>query len=114
MPSREGGEKFSVDGIIEKLDDNTVVVTELPVGKWTQDYKEFLEKLMPGGNAEKEKAEAKKKKAAEKAASSKSAVNSDDDDDDSDAVNKKKGKKKEKVSVDFQIEVCSFIFSECV
>ena len=39
-------EKFSVEGCIEKLDSNTVMITELPIGKWTQDYKEILEKFM--------------------------------------------------------------------
>lgn len=29
-----------------QLDDNTLDVTELPVKKWTQDYKEHLESLL--------------------------------------------------------------------
>lgn len=35
-------------GIIEQVDDNTVRITELPVGVWTQSYKEFLETLLAG------------------------------------------------------------------
>jgi DNA topoisomerase-2 len=33
-----------VDGVFE-VEDNCVEVLELPVGKWTRDYKEFLEGL---------------------------------------------------------------------
>ena len=35
-----------MDGIINvNREENTAVITELPVGKWTKDYKEFLETL---------------------------------------------------------------------
>lgn len=34
-----------VRGRISKLDDLTYVITELPIGKWTQDYKKFLTEL---------------------------------------------------------------------
>mmetsp|Transcript_45949 Transcript_45949/g.114219 ORF Transcript_45949/g.114219 Transcript_45949/m.114219 type:complete len:792 (-) Transcript_45949:615-2990(-) len=34
-------------GTINKIDDTTVEITELPVKKWTQDYKEWLEKQLP-------------------------------------------------------------------
>jgi DNA topoisomerase-2 len=33
-------------GKIERVDDETILITELPVKKWTQDYKEFLEAMM--------------------------------------------------------------------
>ncbi|KAI8873013.1 type II DNA topoisomerase [Ramicandelaber brevisporus] len=39
-------------GIIEKIDDNTVEITELPVGTWTQSYKEQLEKWTTGSDKE--------------------------------------------------------------
>ena len=41
-----------VKGNFEIKDDNWVEITELPVGKWTKDYKEFLEGLMEGEKAE--------------------------------------------------------------
>ena len=41
---------FSVLGAIEQIDASTVVISELPVGKWTTDYKQFLESLVVGGN----------------------------------------------------------------
>merc|ERR1712072_244761 len=45
----EGEEgKFEVCGHIEKKDEKTLEITEIPVRKWTQDYKEFLEGMMPG------------------------------------------------------------------
>ena len=32
--------------IYNKISDNKIEITELPIGTWTQDYKEFLETLM--------------------------------------------------------------------
>jgi len=45
-PTEEG--KFEVCGMIAKKDEKTLEITEIPIRKWTQDYKEFLEGLMPG------------------------------------------------------------------
>jgi DNA topoisomerase-2 len=36
--------KYSVTGCYQKMDSETIIVTELPVGVWTNSYKEFLEK----------------------------------------------------------------------
>lgn len=33
-------------GTIRQLDETTLEITELPIRKWTQDYKEFLEELV--------------------------------------------------------------------
>jgi DNA topoisomerase-2 len=38
--------KFLIKGTYEIIADRKVRITELPVGTWTDDYKEFLEKLM--------------------------------------------------------------------
>ncbi len=43
---REGS--YIVKGKIERIDDTTLRITELPIGKWTQDYKSFLEGMMTG------------------------------------------------------------------
>ena len=43
--SSKGLRSYSVSGIINQLDDTTLEITELPLKKWTQDYKEFLEEL---------------------------------------------------------------------
>lgn len=43
---------YKVTGVWEKIGENTLKITELPIGTWTQTYKEFLEKLIAG---EKEK-----------------------------------------------------------
>lgn len=37
-------------GVYNWVDDNTVLISELPVGTWTEDYKEFLEELITNGN----------------------------------------------------------------
>merc|ERR1719409_574295 len=46
-PSNSEPGKFEVVGHIQKRSDTVLEITELPVRKWTQDYKEFLETLMP-------------------------------------------------------------------
>ncbi|KAI8823024.1 DNA topoisomerase, partial [Fimicolochytrium jonesii] len=42
------GDKYKISGVLNKLDDTTVEITELPLGSWTQTYKEFLEGLVAG------------------------------------------------------------------
>jgi DNA topoisomerase II len=37
--------KHIVRGVYEVTDDDTLEITELPIGKWTRDYKTFLEDL---------------------------------------------------------------------
>jgi DNA topoisomerase-2 len=39
---------YTVNGKIERIDDTTLLISELPVGKWTQDYKTFLEGMVSG------------------------------------------------------------------
>ncbi|CAL5226164.1 g8989 [Coccomyxa viridis] len=46
VPSKTAGKSYNVYGTIAQVDDTTLDVTELPVRKWTQDYKEFLEGLI--------------------------------------------------------------------
>ncbi|ORY32816.1 DNA topoisomerase [Naematelia encephala] len=45
---RVEADKYKVSGTIEKISDTTVEITELPVRKWTQDYKEMLEEMTTG------------------------------------------------------------------
>lgn len=49
---------YSMYGIVEQVDDTNVVISELPIGKWTQDYKQMLETYVIGGPAAGEGAEA--------------------------------------------------------
>ena len=46
VPTKGAGKSYSCTGIIKPLDDGSLDITELPVRKWTQDYKEFLETLI--------------------------------------------------------------------
>lgn len=39
---------FSANGKIERIDDTTLHIFELPIRRWTQDFKIFLEKLLTG------------------------------------------------------------------
>ena len=52
--SKKGEVSYTISGIYTKLNDTTLEVTELPVGKWTQQYKEFLEELMDTDGGKKE------------------------------------------------------------
>ena len=40
--------KYIVYGKIERSDESTLLITELPIKKWTQNYKEFLESMITG------------------------------------------------------------------
>lgn len=51
--SREEG-KCEVCGLGQYLGDGKAVITELPVRKWTQDYREFLEENLPKGEKKKD------------------------------------------------------------
>ncbi|KAF5377158.1 hypothetical protein D9615_006417 [Tricholomella constricta] len=43
-----GHQKYEVTGIVRKINDTTVEITELPIHVWTEKYKEFLETLIVG------------------------------------------------------------------
>lgn len=50
-PAKKNGESgYTVKGCITQIDDTTLEITELPIRKWTQDYKEFLETLVKPEN----------------------------------------------------------------
>ncbi len=40
--------KYDVFGVVKKLSDTTVEITELPIHKWTQTYKAELEAMIAG------------------------------------------------------------------
>ncbi|KAL1223306.1 DNA topoisomerase 2 [Cardamine amara subsp. amara] len=40
--SKEGGCTYTATGLYEEVDDTCIRITELPVRKWTDDYKEFV------------------------------------------------------------------------
>jgi DNA topoisomerase-2 len=42
-------EKYLIKGLYEKIGNDTIRVSELPVGFWTEDFKELLEKLIEPG-----------------------------------------------------------------
>lgn len=54
--------KFRTIGVFERTNDTTVTVTELPIGIWTQNYKEHLEKLQSDENIKIDKKTGKVKK----------------------------------------------------
>ncbi|XP_062220005.1 DNA topoisomerase 2-like [Phragmites australis] len=45
--TKAAGVTYTITGIIEAVDNTTLRITELPVRRWTQDYKEFLASLAP-------------------------------------------------------------------
>jgi len=44
---------YTCAGKIQRIDDTTLEITELPLKFWTQDYKEFLEKMLVGDKEKK-------------------------------------------------------------
>ncbi|KAJ3708774.1 hypothetical protein LUZ61_012479 [Rhynchospora tenuis] len=52
--TKEAGVTYTITGVIEQVDSTTLRITELPIRRWTQDYKEFLESLMTGNDEIKE------------------------------------------------------------
>ena len=48
--------KFLIRGKYEKIAEDKILITELPIGTWTMNYLTFLEELMDGGNDKKKKA----------------------------------------------------------
>jgi DNA topoisomerase-2 len=45
--------KFLIKGLYEKISDDKIRITELPVGTWTMNYTTFLESLMDGSTVDK-------------------------------------------------------------
>ena len=57
---QKDAKSYNVEGKIERVDEKTLLLTELPIRKWTQDYKVFLEKMLtgePGDGKKKQKQE---------------------------------------------------------
>ena len=50
-----GKGKYDVTGVATKINDTTVEISELPIHKWTRNFKEELESLMLDGKGAKEK-----------------------------------------------------------
>ncbi|CAL5330796.1 unnamed protein product [Camellia sinensis] len=48
--TKEAGISYTVCGIMEEINETTLRITELPIRRWTQDYKEFLESIMTGND----------------------------------------------------------------
>ena len=54
-PLDEENKKYLIKGIYEIVDTDKIRITELPIGTWTQDYKEFLENIIIGNKDKKNK-----------------------------------------------------------
>ena len=54
---------FMSKGIYEVINETTIRITELPIGKWTDDYKKFLDSLLPDVKKSKSLENEKHKKA---------------------------------------------------
>ena len=75
--STETPPKYLIKGTYEIIADRKVRITELPIGTWTDDYKEFLEKLMDAPAAsekDKDKDKDKEKGKGDKASAATSAT----------------------------------------
>ncbi|KAI8538692.1 hypothetical protein RHMOL_Rhmol09G0124700 [Rhododendron molle] len=43
--TKESGVNYTITGVIDEVNDSTLRISELPIRRWTQDYKEFLESM---------------------------------------------------------------------
>jgi len=50
---RVADQKYLIKGLYEKIGEDKIRITELPVGKWTMPYTTFLETLMDGSSVDK-------------------------------------------------------------
>ncbi len=50
----KGEKKYIIKGIYQKISDNKIHITELPIGQWTEDYKILLENLMDNKKKDKQ------------------------------------------------------------
>ncbi|OVA09460.1 DNA topoisomerase II [Macleaya cordata] len=48
--TKEAGVSYTITGIVEEINETTLRISELPVRRSTQDYKEFLESIMTGND----------------------------------------------------------------
>ncbi|KAL0873030.1 hypothetical protein Bca101_022735 [Brassica carinata] len=48
--SKEGGATYTITGVYEEIDETTLRVTELPIRRWSDDYKQFLQALKTNNN----------------------------------------------------------------
>lgn len=46
---KSGVNKYTTTGIVERIGDNKTLVTELPIGRWTEDFQEYLKDLKSEG-----------------------------------------------------------------
>ena len=45
IESNTNGKNYIVSGVFNVLSEDELEITELPINKWTRDYKNFLEEL---------------------------------------------------------------------
>ena len=43
--AKVAGATYTITGIIEAVDSTTLRITELPIRRWTQDYKDFIDSV---------------------------------------------------------------------
>jgi len=86
---------YIVKGVWRRVDDESIEISELPIGTWTQVYKDALESMiLANEEADKKAKAAEKKKTTKKKDAGADGEDADEDDDEYDkAKKKKKGKK---------------------
>ncbi|PIA48452.1 hypothetical protein AQUCO_01400799v1 [Aquilegia coerulea] len=52
--TKDSGATYTVNGIIEEISETTLRITELPIRRWTDEYKEFLESIEIGNDKSKD------------------------------------------------------------
>ena len=50
MIQTNSSNKYLIKGVYKRIEENKIQITELPIGSWTTNYKEFLENLIDGNS----------------------------------------------------------------
>ena len=65
LDNEKSKKKYIIKGVYSVIGKDKIKITELPVGTWTQDYKEYLESIVANNNKERDRDKSKKTKTVE-------------------------------------------------
>ena len=65
LDNEKSKKKYIIKGVYSVIGKDKIKITELPVGTWTQDYKEYLESIVASNNKERDRDKSKKTKTVE-------------------------------------------------
>lgn len=95
---------YRVTGRWRRLNDESIEITELPIGTWTQTYKEFLEKIVVASDEHVKKQKLSSSKKSSEKNENHEKVDKDDKEDEDEAYDAKPKPKKKTTKVKVKLE----------